>query len=120
VSSADPGYCTVRFWRSGASPNAPDENCRSGDRRCFVTPVLCAVMGTSWPFYLLADRMRNPPPVEALQALRKEGLRIVMLTGDARSAAQKVARQLEIDEFHAEVLPHPKSELVKKLRTEAA
>jgi Cu+-exporting ATPase len=66
---------------------------------------------------LLADRMK-PTTVEALQALRKEGLRIVMLTGDRQSAAQKVARQLEIDEFHAEVLPHQKSELVKKLRTE--
>jgi len=82
-----------------------------------VTPVLCAVDGKALAVLLLADRIK-PTTVEALQALRRDGLRIVMLTGDRQFAAQKVARLLDIEEFQAEVLPQQKSELVKKLRTE--
>jgi Cu+-exporting ATPase len=82
-----------------------------------VTPVLCAVEGRITAVLFLADRLK-PTTAEALQALRKDGLRVVMLTGDRQAAAQMVATQLGIDEFHAEVLPQQKCELVTKLRTE--
>jgi Cu+-exporting ATPase len=109
---------TVRFLEErGITQPPPMKTAVLATGDASVTPVLCAVDGNVMAVLLLADRMK-PTTVEALQALRKEGLRIVMLTGDRQSAAQKVARQLEIDEFHAEVLPHQKSELVKKLRTE--
>jgi Cu+-exporting ATPase len=55
---------------------------------------------------------------EALDALRSEGIRIVMLTGDNRTTAQAVARTLGIDEVEAEVLPDQKSAVVEKLRGE--
>jgi Cu+-exporting ATPase len=55
---------------------------------------------------------------EALQQLRAEGLRIVMLTGDNQTTAQAVARQLAIDEVVAEVLPAQKGEVVKRLQSE--
>jgi Cu+-exporting ATPase len=53
---------------------------------------------------------------EALSALRAEGVRIVMLTGDNRVTAEAVARRLGIDEVHAEVLPQEKGEVVRRLQ----
>ena len=53
---------------------------------------------------------------EALAALRKAGIHVAMLTGDSRGAAEAVARQLGIDEVHAEVLPDQKASIVKELQ----
>ena len=55
---------------------------------------------------------------DALKALRDEGIRIVMLTGDNRTTAQAVAHTLGIGEVEAEVLPDQKSAVVEKLRGE--
>jgi len=55
---------------------------------------------------------------EAVRALRAEGVRIVMLTGDSRTNADVVARALGIDEVEAEVLPQYKGDVVRKLRTQ--
>jgi Cu+-exporting ATPase len=54
----------------------------------------------------------------ALQALRSDGLRIVMLTGDNITTARAVAKTLGIDEIEAGVLPERKSEVVQRLRGE--
>nr|WP_280142593.1 HAD-IC family P-type ATPase [Variovorax sp. CF079] len=54
----------------------------------------------------------------AIAALRAEGIRVVMLTGDGRITAQAVARQLGIDEVIADVLPQDKSSVVQRLKTE--
>jgi Cu+-exporting ATPase len=53
---------------------------------------------------------------EALAALRAEGVRVVMMTGDSRVTAEAVARRLGIDEVHAEVLPQRKAEVVRELK----
>jgi P-type Cu+ transporter len=55
---------------------------------------------------------------DVLAALRREGIRIVMLTGDNRTTAEAVARRLGIEEIEAEVLPDRKSEIVSRLRKE--
>jgi Cu+-exporting ATPase len=55
---------------------------------------------------------------EAIAALHKEGIHIVMLTGDNRITAQAVARQLGIDRVEAEVLPDQKAAMVKQLQAE--
>jgi P-type Cu+ transporter len=55
---------------------------------------------------------------EAIEQLHRDGIRIVMLTGDSRATAEAVARKLKIDQVHAGVLPAQKSEIVKKLQTE--
>ncbi|KMO38820.1 haloacid dehalogenase [Methylobacterium aquaticum] len=60
----------------------------------------------------IADPIKATTP-EALQALRAEGIRVVMLTGDNRTTAQAVAHRLGIDEVEAEVLPDQKSAVVK-------
>ncbi len=57
---------------------------------------------------------------EAIAQLRALGVRrIVMLTGDRRVAAEALARELEVDEVHAELLPEDKVEVVRRLQREA-
>ena len=54
----------------------------------------------------------------ALDTLRNDGLRIVMLTGDNKTTAEAVARKLGIKEIEADVLPQDKNRIVKKLTAE--
>jgi len=63
----------------------------------------------------LADEIR-PEASEALASLRKLGLRIVMMTGDSRYAAQQVERELQIDQTFAEVKPADKRQKVLDLQ----
>jgi Cu+-exporting ATPase len=53
---------------------------------------------------------------EAIAALKKDGIRIMMLTGDSRTTADAVARQLGVDEVRAEVLPGQKGEVIRELQ----
>ena len=55
---------------------------------------------------------------DAVEELKAEGIRIVMVTGDHRDTAQAVARQLGIDEVLAEVLPDQKGQIVARLKSE--
>jgi P-type Cu+ transporter len=66
----------------------------------------------------LADLLKESTP-QAISALQKEGLRIVVLTGDRKEAAKMVADKLGIAEVRAEVLPEEKSEVVKQLKSES-
>ncbi len=65
----------------------------------------------------VADPIKESTP-EAIRALHREGIRIVMLTGDSRTTAQAVARELGIDDVVAEVLPDQKVDVVKRLQSE--
>ncbi|HSD83699.1 MAG TPA: copper-translocating P-type ATPase, partial [Anaerolineae bacterium] len=65
----------------------------------------------------VADPIKKSTP-EAIQLLHKEGVRIVMLTGDNRTTAEAVAGKLGIDEIQAEVLPEQKGAVVKRLQAE--
>ena len=55
---------------------------------------------------------------EAIEILHRDGIRIVMLTGDSRTTAEAVARCLGIDRVEAEVLPEQKVGVVKRLQSE--
>ncbi len=63
----------------------------------------------------LADVIR-PESREALAALRRLGIRVMMLTGDARAVARWVARELALDDVFAEVLPHEKAERIREVK----
>jgi P-type Cu+ transporter len=65
----------------------------------------------------VADPVKATTP-EALAALKADGLRIVMLTGDNRRTAEAVAKTLGITEVEAEILPEDKGKVVKRLREE--
>lgn len=65
----------------------------------------------------VADPVKATTP-EAIARLHRQGIRIVMLTGDSRATAEAVARELGIKEMSAEVLPDQKSDVVKRLQAE--
>lgn len=55
---------------------------------------------------------------DAVAALRKEGIRVIMLTGDSRTTADAVAAKLGLDDVRAEVLPEQKGQVIKDLQAE--
>ncbi len=65
----------------------------------------------------VADPIKTSTP-SALESLRREGIRIVMVTGDHRASAEAIARELGIREIEAEVLPEGKHAIVRRLRAE--
>ncbi|MDI1449473.1 heavy metal translocating P-type ATPase [Polyangium sp. 6x1] len=78
------------------------------------TVVFVARAGRVLGLVGVADPIKSSAK-EALSALREEGLSIVMLTGDSRTTAEAVARELGITEVFAEVLPDQKSAVVERL-----
>ncbi len=86
-------------------------------RREGQTVMFVAVDGEVAGLVSVADPVKESSP-EAIEALHKEGLRVVMLTGDSKTTAEAVARKLGIDEVIAEVLPDQKAEVVKRLQGE--
>ena len=67
----------------------------------------------------IADPIKETS-AEAIHALHELGLKIIMCTGDNRATAEAVARELGIDEIHAEVMPQDKIELIRKLKQPGA
>jgi P-type Cu+ transporter len=78
------------------------------------TVVCVAIDGRAAALLGIADPIK-PSTREAIELLHGAGLRVVMLTGDSRATAEAVARHLDIDEVHAEVLPQEKSAEVARL-----
>ena len=81
------------------------------------TPVFVAVDGVSAGIVAVADTMREESR-EAVEALRRMGLEVAMITGDNRRTASAIARELGIGRVLAEVLPEEKSGEVEKLQAE--
>lgn len=81
------------------------------------TVLLAAVDGRVAGLLAAADPVKPTTP-EAVRALRAEGLRIVMLSGDSRTTAAAVAARLGIEEVHAEVAPEGKREAVRRLQAQ--
>jgi Cu+-exporting ATPase len=82
-----------------------------------ATAMFVAIDGQPAGVIAVADPIKSTTSA-ALQTLRRDGVRIVMLTGDNRTTALAVARKLEIDSVEAEVLPEQKNAIVRKLRAE--
>ncbi len=81
------------------------------------TVMLVAINHKAAGLIGVADPIKDSTP-EAIRLLHKEGIMIVMLTGDSHSTAKAVADELEIDQVYAEVLPEQKAEVVKQLQEE--
>jgi len=82
-----------------------------------ITPIFVAINGRPAGYFLLSDPIKDSTP-EAVRALRGDGVRLIMLTGDRKEAAAKVAGELGIEEFEAEVLPQRKNEIIERLKGE--
>jgi Cu+-exporting ATPase len=96
----------------GGLPEHADALRRDGQGVMMVT-----LDGTAAGLVAVADPIKESAPA-ALAALREEGTRVVMLTGDSRRTAEVVARRLGIDDVVAEVLPGQKAAVVKGLQDE--
>jgi Cu2+-exporting ATPase len=66
-------------------------------------------------FIALADEIR-PESKPAIQSFKKNGIKVMMATGDNEKVAKAVADELGLDGYYAEVLPHQKVEIVKELQ----
>ena len=89
----------------------------SGLRQDGQTVVYAAVGGRPAGLFGIADPIKPSAP-QAIQMLHKEGVRILMLSGDNSRTAETVARKLGLDEFVAEVLPEKKADAVKRLQAQ--
>ena len=96
--------------RLGACASRPKAARRMARRRSSSAST-ASVAG----IFAIADPVKATTP-EALAALKAEGIRVVMLTGDNRTTAKAVARRLGIDDVEAEVLPDQKSAVVAALQ----
>jgi Cu+-exporting ATPase len=81
------------------------------------TVLFVAVDGQPAGLLGVADPIKSSTQ-EALQSLRDEGVRVIMLTGDSRTTAQAVAAKLGLDAFEADVMPAQKQQVVERLRAE--
>ena len=81
------------------------------------TVMLLAVDGQPAGLLGVADPVKASTP-EAIAALHKAGVQVIMLTGDSRATAQAVAHKLDIDRVEAEVLPDQKASVVKALQSQ--
>ncbi len=79
--------------------------------------VFVAIDGRPAGLLGVSDPIKESTP-EAIRMLHRDGVRLVMLTGDNRAAAEDVARSLNIDEVRAQVLPGQKGEIIKQLQAE--
>ncbi len=86
-------------------------------RRDGATAMFMAIDGRAAGVIAIADPIKATTPA-ALDALRKDGIRLVMLTGDNRASADAVAARLGIAEVHTEILPEQKQVIVQKLKGE--
>ncbi len=80
-----------------------------------ATVMYLAVDGKLEALICVADPIKETTP-KAIEELHKEGLRIVMLTGDSRHTAEAVAKKLDIDEVVAEVLPDQKAKVIREFQ----
>lgn len=82
-----------------------------------ATAIFAAIDGEVAGIFAIADAIKATTP-EALAALKRKDIRIVMLTGDNRTTAEAVAKRLGIVEIEAEILPDTKSRVVERLKHE--
>jgi Cu+-exporting ATPase len=105
-----------RAFLEGEGVNLSALTARADDlRKDGASAVFAAIDGQAAGIFAIADAVKLTTQA-ALEALRKAGIRVVMLTGDNTITAQAVAAKLGITEVEAEVLPERKSQVVAELK----
>jgi Cu+-exporting ATPase len=82
-----------------------------------ATAIYLSVNNEAAAVFAIADPIKQTTPA-ALDQLRAQGLKLVMLTGDNRTTAEAVAKKLGISDIEAEVLPEHKADVVTRLKQE--
>ena len=80
------------------------------------TVMFAALDGKPAGLIGVADPIKDTTP-EAIETLHKAGMKVVMLTGDSKATAEAVARQIGIDEVHADVSPEDKNRIIRELQS---
>ncbi|KAB2914331.1 MAG: copper-translocating P-type ATPase [Bacteroidetes bacterium] len=106
VQVVSPGYLKENNISipDGAYPNAAE------------TVVFVIINKVLAGFIALADEIR-PESFEAIKKFKDNGIKTIMATGDNKTVAAAVSRQLNLDGYYAEVLPHQKVEILKELQS---
>ena len=107
----------ARLLDSEGVPPGPVREQRDALARTGRTAVLVAFDGREVGTIALADAARATAPA-AIAALHERGIEVVMLTGDNRATAERIANQLGIDTVIADVLPADKASTIAELRAE--
>ena len=108
---------SAKFLAEHGTDTARLTDAAEAQRQKAATVIFVSVGGKLAGFVAIADPVKATTP-HALQALRSAGVRIVMLTGDGKTTAEAVGRQLGIDEVVAEVFPEDKAAVVQRLKAE--
>ncbi len=112
VAIGNPAYLSELGVNTAALAEAADRHRRDG-----ATAILVAIDGKAAGVIAIADPVKETTP-DALAALKAEGIRVIMVTGDNRLTAEAVARRLGLDEIEADVLPDAKGAVVARLKAE--
>ncbi len=112
VAIGKPAYLSELKVDTAALTEAAERHRRDG-----ATAILVAIDGKAAGIIAIADPVKATT-TDAVAALKAEGIRVIMLTGDNRTTAEAVARRLGIDEIEADVLPDQKSAVVTRLKAE--
>lgn len=107
---------TALFETLGVDPD-PLQQKAEAYRKKGQTVMLVAIDNQAAGLIGVADPIKSST-AEAIKALHKERIRIVMLTGDNRVTAEAVAAELGIDDVRADVLPEQKNQVIKELQAE--
>jgi Cu+-exporting ATPase len=89
------------------------------ERERGATAIFIAVDGSAAGVLVVEDAIKETTPA-AIDALKHQGIRVVMLTGDNQRTAESVGRELKLDEVFADVLPEDKANIVKELQAGGA
>jgi Cu+-exporting ATPase len=108
---------SAKFLAEHAVDTSELEKDADEQRQKAATTIFVGVGGKLAGFVAIADPIKATTP-QALQALKAAGVRVVMLTGDGKTTAEAVGRQLGIDDVVADVLPEDKAAVVKRLQSE--
>ena len=108
---------SAKFLAEHAIDTASLAASAEGQRTKAATVIFVGIDGKLAGLVAIADPIKATTP-RALQALRAVGVRVVMLTGDGKTTAEAVGRELGIDEVVAEVFPEDKAAVVKRLQAE--
>jgi len=107
----------ARFLEEMGIDTATSEEQANHLRADGATAIHIAINDRAAGVFAIADPIK-PTTYEALTALRADGIKVIMLTGDNRTTAEAVARELGIDAVEADVLPDQKSAVVTRLKGE--
>jgi Cu+-exporting ATPase len=118
VTTPGRGISGVVDGKRVAITNVSFDDARADRHRAEGSTVVFATIDESPAAMLVIADPVKPSAAGAIASLHARGMRIVMLTGDARRTAEAVARTLGIDEFIAEMMPAEKEAAVRRLQSE--